>query len=240
MSLADNIRHQLALSRQWQAEIADAGLQSHVTALENWQKNRLRLTYGDFAQRTTHQEATEFFVAELYAPDNLARRNAQMAKMLPLMFKLLPPGVLATVEQALSAQSDAQAMDFKMARQLRLDNVSIASMGVLDYASAYRAAATEQERAQQIEQIVQVGHSLEHMVNLPMIYRTLKMARWPAKMAGLSDLQQFLEQGFHAFNEMGGADEFLAAIQARESQVAKILRTPATEPPDLSWSQLAG
>ena len=52
-----------------------------------------------------------------------------------------------------------------------------------------------------------------------MVYTTLKLMRRPAKLLGMEDLQTFLERGFEAFRHMGGADEFLATIAGRETQI---------------------
>ena len=41
--------------------------------------------------------------------------------------------------------------------------------------------------------------------------------RRPARVAGLSALQTFLEHGFAGFAAMHGADEFLATIDSRET-----------------------
>jgi hypothetical protein len=43
--------------------------------------------------------------------------------------------------------------------------------------------------------------------------------RGPARMAGLADLQDFLERGFAAFRDLKGADEFLATLKERESAI---------------------
>lgn len=43
--------------------------------------------------------------------------------------------------------------------------------------------------------------------------------RRPARLAGMEDLQSFLERGFEAFRHMGGADYFLATIGAREKAI---------------------
>ncbi len=239
MTTRKHIEDQLNISRQWQLEIESAGLGGTVEQLEQWQKDRLRKTYGDFWTRENHREAMVFFVEELYAPANLYQRNRQMAKMVPLMFKLLPPSVLNTVHQALKAQSTAQSLDFKTAQSLYQANVNLATLSPAQYAQHYRSSADAKTRQEQIEQVVAVGEALNHMVSLPMIFRTLKMARWPAKVAGLSDLQSFLEHGFHAFDKMGGADEFLTAIAEREKHIAKALRSDSAAEMDFGWQQFA-
>ncbi|HEX5130330.1 MAG TPA: hypothetical protein VFV90_11320, partial [Usitatibacter sp.] len=59
---------------------------------------------------------------------------------------------------------------------------------------------------------------------------TLKLMRTPAKLAGLQDLQDFLERGFTAFRAMGGAGDFLASIQARETEILNRLFSGAAKP----------
>jgi hypothetical protein len=54
--------------------------------------------------------------------------------------------------------------------------------------------------------------------------------RTPARMAGLEDLQDFLERGFEAFRAMGGAEDFLALVRARETAILNRLFSGAVEP----------
>jgi hypothetical protein len=54
--------------------------------------------------------------------------------------------------------------------------------------------------------------------------------RGPARAAGLSELQTFLETGFDTFREMRGAKPFLDTIVARETQIAKALFSAAGTP----------
>ncbi len=57
------------------------------------------------------------------------------------------------------------------------------------------------------------------LVVKPWIFATLKLMRGPARLAGLQDLQTFLERGFAAFRHMDGAEHFLATIGGRETQI---------------------
>ena len=56
------------------------------------------------------------------------------------------------------------------------------------------------------------------------------MMRQPARLAGLSALQDFLERGFAAFRGMGGAQTFLATIDERETQILEAIVDGATDP----------
>ena len=53
----------------------------------------------------------------------------------------------------------------------------------------------------------------------PLVRTALAMMRQPARLAGMSALQDFLERGFAAFRAMGGAETFLATIEERETQI---------------------
>ena len=64
----------------------------------------------------------------------------------------------------------------------------------------------------------------------PLVSSTLKLMRRPAKVAGLGDLQDFLERGFAAFRGMKGADEFLALVRERESAILNRLFSGKAEP----------
>jgi hypothetical protein len=71
----------------------------------------------------------------------------------------------------------------------------------------------------QVELVDQVGQRLDTVVEKPLIYSTLKLLRKPVHLAGLGELQDFLEHGFSAFRPMRRAQEFLAPIVKRESQI---------------------
>jgi len=47
--------------------------------------------------------------------------------------------------------------------------------------------------------------------------------RKPARLAGLSELQSFLERGYAAFQKMGGADEFLKKVITHERKLLNAL-----------------
>ena len=67
---------------------------------------------------------------------------------------------------------------------------------------------------------------------------TLKLMRAPARMAGLGELQRFLEGGFVTFKAMRGADEYLAIILRRETLLMERLLSGVPAP--LSGAVFAG
>lgn len=69
----------------------------------------------------------------------------------------------------------------------------------------------------------------------------LRIMQHPAQASGLSDLQQFLENGFAAFATLGDASEFLDTISEREGYRIKLMldETP-TRCVQLLRQELAG
>ena len=68
-----------------------------------------------------------------------------------------------------------------------------------------------------------LSHALDAAVKKHGVHKLLRASRIPAQLAGLSELQAFLERGFTAFDALGGADEFLAAVSKRELAVSERL-----------------
>ena len=85
---------------------------------------------------------------------------------------------------------------------------------------AYRAVGLPRLRRLQIELILGVGWTLDGAVHQRGVFKLLRASRLPARAAGLSELQGFLERGFGAFEALDGAGEFLEAIGHRERQAS--------------------
>jgi hypothetical protein len=76
-----------------------------------------------------------------------------------------------------------------------------------------------EDRERQIQLIDEVGTALDIYVRKPLIRSALVMMRKPAHLAGFGALHDFLDRGFAAFRNMHGAQEFLATVRARESDL---------------------
>lgn len=220
----------LARSARVQGLAARDGLAADARALARWQKRRLSRTYADFSSRERYRLATRFFTEELYAPDNLARRDRDVRAMTPSLVRLLPLAAVETVADALTLQVLTLVLDLRLARELARRGIDPTAMTEADYVGGYRTAGARRGRERQIALVLSVGRRLESLVHRRLIYRALRMARWPAQLAGLGELQAFLEHGFEAFRAMRGADRFLAAIQARETAIVERIFAGDPEP----------
>jgi hypothetical protein len=205
--------------------------------LERWQARRLRMTYADLAQSPAHSAAIAFFQTDLYGGGDFSQRDADLARVVPIMVKMLPGRVIATAAKAMALNAMSQELDrLVLARLPRADG----HFTVAEYCRAYRRAGNFAARRRQIEMIVEVGTAIDGYVKKPLIRGALAMMRKPAQMAGMGALQDFLERGFAAFHRMDGATEFLATIAARESAIHEAIEAGAREPfPDPLGPELA-
>lgn len=195
-------------------------------ALAHWQAARLRQSYADLRGQARYAEALDFFLSDLYGAQDFSRRDADIERIYPVMVKVLPETVLDTVARAMEVNILSQELDRALAAKLSgarpIDEAS--------YARAYRDCANGEDRRRQIVLIERVGRDLDRIVKKPIIYATLKLLRAPAKLAGLDEMQRFLERGFASFRAMRGAEEFLATLVARETQIMNRLFEGAPEP----------
>ena len=170
--------------------------------LADWQARRLRMTYADLAADPRYTAAVLFFQNDLYGAVDYSRRDADLARVVPMMVKVLPDSVIGTIAAAMELNGLSQELDRVLLSRLpRADGYFTVS----EYCKAYRRAGNFPLRHRQIKLIGDIGGALDRYVGKPLIRTALAMMRGPARMAGFAVLQDFLERGFAAFHAMGGA-----------------------------------
>ena len=198
--------------REALADASDIRFHSQVKAVKLWQQQRLRRCYADLAADSRYAMAVAFFLDELYGTKDSAIRDRDLIRMYPTIKRLLPKFAFDTIDRAL--ELDVLAEEFDQAMAKRLVGVPLTEAS---YAAAFRAVGRRVDRLHQVELMRHVGHGLDMVVKKPLIYSTLKMLRTPAQLAGLGEMQRFLEAGFSAFRHMNGAGHFLQTIEERET-----------------------
>lgn len=193
--------------------------------LKAWQAQRLAATYADLAAQPRYTAATAFFLDDLYGPKDFSVRDEEMLRILPTMARMLPASAVETATLAIELEALSEDLDHRLAAALPRGEITEAT-----YAKAYRESATRDERQRQIELIDAAGRRLDALVAKPFVGGTLKLMRQPARLAGLGDLQDFLERGYEAFRRMKGADDFLALLRRREEAILQRLTSGASDP----------
>ncbi len=208
--------------------VEDAGFSERRVLLRAWQAARLARTHRDLLESRRFHDAAEFFLIDLYGPRDLSRHIEEVRRIVPLMTSVLPDSGLATVAHAMELNALSESLDGAMVETLGERTADITAEA---YAEAYRAIDRAQDRERQIDLIALLGEALDRLTHLRFIGMTLKVMRKPARVAGLGELQAFLERGYSAFGAMrGGAGEFVSIVVARERAISEAILAGDDEP----------
>lgn len=191
--------------------------------LRSWQAWRLEASFDRFLRDPRRRPAAQFFLSDVYNDHDFSRRDADIARVLPMMQRLLPSALLATVADAIELGLLTHAFDLRMAQRLQAIAPRRRRLDAALYAQAYRDCGLPRLRGHQIDLIARVGNGLGRAVRMPGVSTLLKLSRGPAKAAGLAELQGFLERGFAAFGQLGDVREFIAEIEGDEREIARRL-----------------
>ena len=195
-----------------------------VSAIKRFQARRFAGTYRDLLQKEPYTRAVRFFLDELYSEKNYAQRDDQFARIASALERLFPKPVVQTAESLAQLHLLTETLDLAMANHWRA-NPEVND--VARYISAWRAVGLREQRNAQLAQVLALGRELDHLTRTPGLRLMLKMMRGPANLAGLGDLQRFLEAGFDTFATMGrqaGATPyFLETVATREIHTFELL-----------------
>ena len=201
----------VALLRQ--SANADPNFKTGLRALKAWQSDRLARTYPDLLASARYHDAALFFLNEMYGPKDVTKRDEDVAKILPKLTALLPAVALSAIADAVELDELSEALDQAVLHAHgAAENISEEG-----YAAAYRAGSARGARVRQIALTQEICTAVDKLTHIPLLLTTLKLMRTPAKLAGLFELQRFLEVGFTTFKGLKGAEEFIGIIVRRET-----------------------
>ena len=190
-------------------------------AVKTYQQRRFERTHADLLQDARHGPAARFFLDDLYGPQDFAERDAQFVRVVPSLVRLFPHDMVETVQQLATLHALTEELDTDLAT--RLPGLPPAAVG---YVQAWQATGRRADRLRQIALVLSIGQQLDRATRNRLLRQTLKLMRTPARAAGLSALQAFLERGFDTFAAMRGAQDFLALIEQRERALVDRLFEP--------------
>ena len=197
--------------------------------LRQWQAERLARSYADLLASERFGLAANFFLSDLSGPKDFSSRDEEVEQILPLLSNLLPLSALQTIALAVEVDALTEQLDALMVAELDRAG-TIAHLDKAAYSAAYRRVGRRDDRLRQIVLIRATGDALEKLAQKPLLGALLKLMRGPAELAGLAELQIFLENGLAAFRRMGQADAFLDCIEWRERMLLDKLFSGAEQP----------
>ena len=213
----------------WLTEARELRLAAHADPIRAPRRKRLRVfqaarlaaTHADLRASARYEHAANFFLTDLYSPKDLCARDAEIERVLPAMTNLLPlKGLRALL---LAGEADALSERFDLAMVDAMGDRLDGSFTEGNYTDAYRQVGDREGRERQIELIRATGETLDGLAHKPALRTLLRSMRRPAQLAGLGELQGFLERGLNAFRSMRSAEEFLDIVVGREAELADSL-----------------
>ena len=200
------------------------GLAQAVSDIKQVQARRFAGTYHDLLHSTHYRPAGLFFLEELYSDKDYTRRDAQFARMAGPLDKIFPKSVVDTAVALAQLHGLTEQLDLATAQHWLAHPEAPEA---LRYVLAWQAVDRRADRNSQLASVMTVGTELARLTRLPGLRLMLKMMRGPAHLAGLEDLQRFLELGFDTFAAMGrksnGTAYFLETVRSRESRLIDLL-----------------
>ncbi len=219
--VVQRLHHQLDLSAELQGSAkANPDVEAARERLRAWQAVRLARTHADLLASPRMGPAATFFLTDLYGSTDLSKLAADVKRIVPVMTKFLPVAGLETVADAIELQALSEELDIAMVKAL---GSRISNLDATAYGRAYRKVDRRGDRERQIALIRDVGQALGRLINQPLVTSALGLMRKPAQLAGLGELQAFLERGHDAFRKMGDTKKFLGLIVSRERKLLKAL-----------------
>jgi hypothetical protein len=205
---------------------ADPALQARVHAVKHYQHERFQHTYADLLAQPRYTRATRFFLEELYGPVDFTRRDTQFKRVVPGLVRLFPREVVMTVQTLGELHALSEELDTAMGRVVPPGAVDLAA-----YIAAWQDVGRPADREAQIVLMRRVADALDVYTRNPLLRHSLRLMRTPARLAGLPELQAFLEAGFDTFGAMHGAKDFLDTVVGRERALAAWLFAATVPPP---------
>jgi len=224
MEAARKIRSAVTHVLQLRRAVDDRpALGAAVGQVKRVQSRRFAGTYADLLAGGPYAAPAQFFLTELYSDKDYAERDAQFARIAGAIEKFFPAQVVETAVSLAQLHALTEELDQAMALAWLAQEGGDARR----YTLAWRAVGRREDRDNQLRVVLRIGQEMARLTRTAGLRVMLKMMRGPATAAGLGSLQRFLESGFDTFGAMarrpGGAEEFLATIEARESALLRML-----------------
>ncbi|MEM0912274.1 MAG: hypothetical protein AAGJ37_14965 [Pseudomonadota bacterium] len=198
-------------TQRMHAQVKAQGLTASIRGLQAWQTQRLLTTHDDLWRQKRFKPAMQFFIDEIYGPKDFSSRDVEIASVVPKMVKVLPDKAVAALYEALRLNSLSLELDIAMVGALKGRSIDRDS-----YLCAYQQCDNQDKRTEQIQLIETLGLRLAQVVQIRGVALILKLARKPARLAGVESLHNVLERGFHSFKELGNVHDFIDPIIDRE------------------------
>lgn len=210
------------------AYLSDQALHEKYTYFVTWQNDYMLQFYEDLRTSESYSRAVDLVVTDLTGI-GVSARDQDIARIVPIMSKLLPERALRTVAAAMRLNARVLEINLSICRALYELNPGSEEFSEADYCVAARQAAQLDDCLELVDLTIEVGRSLDRVIRIPMIGSLLKAMRMPARLWGFAAMQEFLENGYAAFDALEDVGSFLDVMGNRMTEILTRVYTEAIE-----------
>ncbi len=184
----------------------------------DWQVAYSLPFYSEFQDDPNTAAAVEFVISDLIGT-GVSSRDADLARVIPVMVRLLPAKALQTLASAMELNARALSTNLEICQCLLATTSMDSGISERDYCAAFRQTTSLDECLELIELTTKLGRSLNHMVRSPILGMTLRAMHLPARAAGFGAMQDFLETGYTTFSAIEEVDKFVDRFALRMDEM---------------------
>jgi len=217
--------------------LSDPALNKKYRRFVTWQTDYMLSFYEDLRISEDYSRAVDFVVSELIGI-KVSKRDQDIARIVPIMSKMLPEKALRTMAVAMRLNARVLEINLSICRTLYTANSGSEKFSEADYCVASRQAGSLDECLELIKLTIEVGRNLDQVIRIPMIGSMLYAMRMPARLWGFAAMQEFLEQGYKTFDALEDVDRFLDVMGNRMTEVfTRIFTEPVEQLDDMPWTR---
>lgn len=219
MSAASRLRKYTDRSNSIHQEyLEDPKILRRYERFVTWQLDYMLPFYEDLRSSAGRAAAVDFVVSDLTGI-NISERDQELARVVPVMSRMLPDKALNAVATAMELNARVLGVNLSICRELH-EEISIdTEITEASYCSACRRASQLEECLELVHLTAELGRSLDDVIRIPMMGLMLRAMRTPVRLAGFGVLQSFLETGYKTFNALEDVDRFLDDMTVRMTEV---------------------
>jgi hypothetical protein len=212
---AERLRHFTDASNAvHEAYLSDPELLRQYEDFLSWQVDYMLPFYSEFEEHPETAAAVEFVISDLIGT-GISARDADLARVIPVMIRLLPASGLQALASAMELNARALTINLDICRHLSTQLATGKVFSERQYCAAFRESTGLDECRKLIDLTVTLGHTLKRLVHSPLLRLTLRAMHRPAHAAGFGAMQRFLEKGYTTFRAIEDVDYFLDRFAER-------------------------
>lgn len=216
LSLKEELKNSKA---EYERIHSNPDLVTAVTAVKDFQKERLKGTHQDYLDNPDTTQAAQFFLNELYGDKDFSVYYKDLDKLLPTIEKMFPAAALNIITKALSLNLLTEKLDNQLAEKLG------SHFTEQQYWQAYKEIGTFGDRVRQLHLLQEIGQKLIKVSDMPLIAQLLKVMSIPAQQMDLMNLHNFLKDGFYVFKNTKNPQFFMKNVCDREMHILQQYKT---------------